>query len=1395
MLSAMLKPFSLQHPTPPTPPKEKAIRTSAIDDALRFLDSSFVSPTRSALDTPPASSPDDLSKDVNSQTSIKQTKRIRFLSVPSFCDEPYFDNVNNPSSSPLRQVRSSSEAFQTKSILKPFSPPVADAALKAYSSSTIPSHYSSIVDMLDSLLKHLAGADRSAKYDAYFTLSSFLKERDDLPDRKLLREKIPCFERYLQNDILAGDTANANKDVKLASQALTLTTSLFFESYLLKGFSEDFLSWLADYSITYSKSPTLSKELTKKALNLFTVDNFSARVLTSSRTAMLLSSLMTIKDRVTGHHIIALRNVIYARLIMHTPNDMLLRMKAWLPLVFFDMLDSSNDVRSHAIDAGMKAAIGFGASILSFEATQCFLAKKFEGVSNYSRIEQAMTSTLKGSNREHIRQIPKIWSVLILLLRHKPDHLERWKELRPWLRIIQRCFNCSDSNTNLAAWHAWNHFVRAISPSQSTTAPVLRALRSPIIDILQRGEFRETSVQIREAAMSSYHLMLFYAFRPSASIEQIDLCWRELVFEVFLRLKAVQNKDLYRASLILRSIFSQSDLRVWTLDRVKFNSREPILANEVPRLDPQWTRQNTVQILGLVEHLLGAVNPMTQDQEQESSIREVWICFLQALKDACHREIGFSSKSRRARAAVFDTLRRLVRADQMCTFDRIQDTLLYASRCMAMIMIAGCMLSSTESLEMTSQSAKENLARAHALSPIMGLNEILKAAYEITNLPDEALECIEQLLSNVPTGLLLLIKDGHELWTEDRESRFARRKDLLRNIKIDAEVRKSEPTDAVEAVEQLIDRHEKNDAEFIALQCKNLDRSVLQSCEISANMPDDQPPQQDTQANVSPSRLSSQVIPATGLESRITPSSEKAMETSMNWFPSSEPLSQQSNDQSPPVIQSSEPGLDDSVLAAQVIAEFPVVDAIEFEESVGELAASTEDHEISSRECDDSVSKQGRDLPAALSNSDDVATNSSLGTDVFVDAMNLEDEQDKVEASLEDSGLHVELQAEGTVRAKDSSLAHTSQRPRQSSRKRRSVVKDSFTLVPRVIVPERQHKANNTEHLTQLVNETSSPLQSSDASLITETNSQSRRGRPKRLAPAVLPMPQSKRSRHSDASFAMSRSSPDLPPLPPIAYPTYPNPDDIIEVDMTVRSPSTPLTQEARKGRGRSSRHAGSSTRLEASQNTNNESQSAEPTTLLKGPTPRISAKSMRLRRKTDSHDQQKFGDSQMSMRSSSKRELPEPKDDEEEDHEGQSIARKMSKRVKRAEAAQRSGTGGPISQTAIMQKAPSSSRRDSSATKRNESRRISQKKSEMHQVIEGENEKAESVLSRSSSSPIASIRSFTFRSVIDTLKGVLSECKNLALGSSSNEAQRRELEDLNMELNKEVLAAARRKG
>ncbi|KAI1415096.1 hypothetical protein F5Y13DRAFT_197102 [Hypoxylon sp. FL1857] len=641
---------------PPTPPREKK---QDVDPSSNHVLSSQPIDTRLNLHTPPNYSPS--SADTTNASSRRLRKKVGFLTQAEYRDAPTYAGKENARKQPTpASAPSKTTVKPIKSILKQTSSPGPRNPLDPSAIGDEIIGQVNIVAMLDSTIKQLAGADRDSKIDAYMMLARALKTSNNLPDRIALQDKMSLFTQFIQRDVTAKGP-NGNIDSSMVNHALTLLCTFFYYPGIASTISSDFGVFIIDHCIRSFEDPSVPKDVVRHLMQVVASQDFSAKVMTSDRIGRLVNSLHKIEEHIKGKSIVMSRIFIYRRLVKQSKTHMVTH-SDWLLDLFTDMLSNMKEIRTSAIALGLEASFTIGKekqlSRRVMEILQ-LLINETKYIEYY--VERLMSMT---KDKVDSPSVPKIWSVVILLLRCPVD---KWEFFGPWLEIIQRCFNSGDYQTKVEANYAWNRLVYALHFNEGSFSKTIGTVCQPFISQLRRKGSSRQLDELRKVVVASVCNLYYYAFKPNLSTAQVDSYWDACVRPLIQRLASpeadgkqiekstVPSENLTQATLILAGLFNSSTPRLWKEDRVAENSL--VKPDELPALDPKWVRRNAARVFSVVEPILqrtflGLANP-------ESASYKLWRTLVGAVAVAASKEVKVSTDTATFMAHAFSILVRI----------------------------------------------------------------------------------------------------------------------------------------------------------------------------------------------------------------------------------------------------------------------------------------------------------------------------------------------------------------------------------------------------------------------------------------------------------------------------------------------------------------------------------------------------------------------------------------------------------------------------------------------------------------------------------------------------------------------------------------------------------------
>ncbi|EAW10353.1 putative telomere length regulator protein (Rif1) [Aspergillus clavatus NRRL 1] len=622
---------------PPTPPRT-GIRMLSEKD--RTHDSPIVVQT-----------PGDSPFTVNGSTgapSTRQSKRVNFSPWTKYIKPPSFANATLKSKSELKALPPSNECKPAKSILK-------TTNAHTPTNTTDPEEYTpeSFAMLLDSISQQLAGESITSRLDAYMQLFGALRAYEKLPGDQEIGDKLGLMVQFIQRDLSTGLENGGPLGTNLVIQALKLAAALAWNFQLAPQFSDDFKIFLVEHSINCLQTAKAPKSVLTHYMSILSMQNFQPRVMTNGRIARLLTVLEDITTRVNGNAIVSQRLSIYQRLLTQSKSVFISQSALWVEHLLSGLLHHVRDTRLKAISLGFQTTMICGPNpTLSKSVRDLFDRPLDNGGKLVTEICERMARMMP--NLESGVHVPQIWSIIVLLLRTKRSTIDQWDHFKEWVLVLQRCFNCSESSIKAQAILGWNRFVAVVSPSDTTSRSMLKMLSKPIMSQFERKKQEKFGSQPSHLAMCSYHNLLYYAFRPSATFHHLDVVWEEYIAapsSTFASNASLNDRFCQALSNLLWS----SQAKIWTENKI--NESTKLEPEELSSIDCRWVRSRISTVLGVFERVLKS--SVWSDNPAESNIAGAWISLSRALSYASSKEITPSPESMQAVGSVLGLLQRL----------------------------------------------------------------------------------------------------------------------------------------------------------------------------------------------------------------------------------------------------------------------------------------------------------------------------------------------------------------------------------------------------------------------------------------------------------------------------------------------------------------------------------------------------------------------------------------------------------------------------------------------------------------------------------------------------------------------------------------------------------------
>ncbi|CAG8926126.1 unnamed protein product [Penicillium salamii] len=621
---------------PPTPPRTAP--RAVIDE------NQIASPL--TVSTPKASP--FASLETGPETSSRSSKRVNFSPWPKYIKPPTFASASQPASD-IKNIPST-DSKPAKSILKTSQLPI-----PVWSPNVDTFTAESLAMLLESVIQQLAGESTTSRLDAYMQFFGALRTYDGIPAGQEVGDKLNLITDFIQRDVNRDLTNAEIQDTNLANQALKLTVAFIWHPQISTKIPDDFKTFVVDHSITTLLESKAPKSVLTHYMSIISTQNFSPKIMTHARVTRLLTVLQHISNRISGNGIISHRLNAYQRLWAQARPVFLSQPGLWIENLFRGMLHHVKDTRDKAITFGFRIAAEVGPNAAISKSVREFFDQPLEHDRKIvAEIRERMTRMM--AYTESGVHVPQIWSVTILLLRNKRWNLEHWHHYKEWLLVLQKCFNCSEPFIKAQAIIGWNRFVSVVGPEECTSRSLLKMLGKPVLSQFDRRKSDKLGQPPSQLALNSYHTLLYYTFRPSATYQHLDFIWEEYVLNpssgIFSSAPALSDC----LSRVVSSLLWSTQAKIWTEGRI--DDPNKVDADELPSADSKWVRSRCHSILKVFENMF-KTSIWIDGAVATSNVALAWRNLCSALSLASSKEITSSGESMQAVAGILGLLHRL----------------------------------------------------------------------------------------------------------------------------------------------------------------------------------------------------------------------------------------------------------------------------------------------------------------------------------------------------------------------------------------------------------------------------------------------------------------------------------------------------------------------------------------------------------------------------------------------------------------------------------------------------------------------------------------------------------------------------------------------------------------
>ncbi|EPE30324.1 hypothetical protein GLAREA_13047 [Glarea lozoyensis ATCC 20868] len=636
---------------PPTPPRESN-RNEKRPGLIERIFGGSPKPALASNITPESSAESPIAS-----PSLSTRKKVGWSDSTQYSDSPSAEQGRLR----LLPLPPSAERKSSKSILK-----VNHGLMERdqnIGTKLLPPHqHTSFATMLESIVQQLAGNVKGARMDAYLMLAGSLKATGNVPDPKALKDKMGLLLQFISRD-MQQKNESGRFDAPLVINSIILLSTFLQLPTIGESLNQEFAVFVVDHAIKVFEDPQTSKDIVKHLMFAVSQQKFPPKVMNAERVGKLITALYNIENLVKGKSIVMGRLNIYRSLVRQSRAFMITN-TLWLENLFIDMLSTLKELRNLAILFGLEASLNLGSEFKVSRAFSSLFDQK-RGDDDL-KFAQFYADKLKSafSAKEDTTHIPQIWSVIMLFLRGKPKQIEHWPHSFLYTTILQQCLNSSDHHTRIEANYAWNRYVFAVNPTDTTSKATIRLLVQPLISQLKLRK----STLTRKSVLGSVCNLLYYALKPSSSPAQLEFSWETyvvpLVGQSLTSADSVQSpsyarRDLLDACSILQNLFDSSFQRPWIASKALTNFQQNgVSPRELPALEPKWIRKSSSLIYPILVPIL---EKLFWDLGHESEVRSLWKTYNNSISAPAVMEVTVHNDTMASVASIFGLLHKIWR--------------------------------------------------------------------------------------------------------------------------------------------------------------------------------------------------------------------------------------------------------------------------------------------------------------------------------------------------------------------------------------------------------------------------------------------------------------------------------------------------------------------------------------------------------------------------------------------------------------------------------------------------------------------------------------------------------------------------------------------------------------
>lgn len=558
--------------------------------------------------------------DTPNESSGSRRKRVGFTGAAKYLS-PLKANAA------VRPLSTSRDRSSVRSILKPSPQPMPRSSREVITQSSA---------MMQSAMDHLKSDSLLSRQDAYDSLLACLGAYTDLPDLATLQTNMEELATCIRRDLGLKDDRGHVRDLLLTTKALQFVAYTLFTPNFADFWSDSFRAEVVSQALLALEDLKSPKSLVIHYLHILQRQKFRSGALSADVATRIVMCLGNVCQRFKGNRVVSFRLMILQRLLSQHPSVMRNLIDCWFDALLAGLFSQIADIRRRAANFGLEAALSLGdISEVTVYSMMRLNAQSPEGVKCVDRLQRRLEEMSKRS--EDAVDVPSAWIVILLFLRGRPQQVERWEHLRSWLKPIQTCFNSTDPQVKLQTNIAWSRFIFAVDLDKSNIAALLQR---PIA-----AQLASKRVPIaNQMARSTYSTLLYYAFRPGTTYQQLDQYWDLYISSIL----PTATMDISHAFVLLDALF-QPKGPVWCANRA--NLAGSIASNELPAIESGWVRSRMPKIMETIVPLL--VRSISIDAKEK--MLNVWSSLMQSI----HHVEG---NPLQAIAAVLETCR-LVKID------------------------------------------------------------------------------------------------------------------------------------------------------------------------------------------------------------------------------------------------------------------------------------------------------------------------------------------------------------------------------------------------------------------------------------------------------------------------------------------------------------------------------------------------------------------------------------------------------------------------------------------------------------------------------------------------------------------------------------------------------------